>query len=247
MNFLRDEFNRGRAPIYIALATALEVALGLWLWAPLFPFLGALAVYPVFFHYTRTGKLKTAFLATTGWAALHFILVAGAVAMNIGDIRQGAVEGYIATDRAGSTPQAGPVENLEKLRRIFAARAGDLGAVIALSAISGGALALAAGTAGLNQLAIKAGLAIGHGHGLDAAILSFPPWMFFRASGLLMALIGVSWLFIMRLEKRPMEFGRGLGWVSLGAFFLAFDTYLMWNLQEPWARFLAEAITGPIK
>lgn len=236
---LKNDFDEGMAPYFLIAATPLALIVGALAPAPLFPFILPLAVYPVFFHFIRQGRLCAAFWLTAFWGTLCFAMVTMAVAQDIGSVRSGAA-GLSVIAPAEAIP--GSESMREQLVTVSVARIGDLAAVAALSGVSGGALALVAGTAGLNHLAVMAGRAVANGSGLDAAILSFPPWMVFRAIGLLMVAIGVSYLFILKLEGRPMEWGKSLRWVGMGLFFLAMDTYFYLSLNQAWGRYLLEAM-----
>ncbi|MDH5510424.1 MAG: hypothetical protein OEZ32_08715 [Nitrospinota bacterium] len=239
MGRLKDDFDEGMAPYFLIAATPVALVVGALAPTPLFPFILPLAVYPVFFHFTRQGRLCAAFWMTAFWGALCFALVTMAVAQDIGAVRAGAA-GISIIAPAETMP--GSETMREQLATVSIARIGDLASVAALSGVSGGALALVAGTAGLNHLAVRAGRSMADGGGLDAAVLSFPPWMLFRAIGLLMLAIGVSYIFILKLEGRPMEWRKSLRWAGMGVFFLAMDTYFYLSLRQAWAGYLLEAM-----
>ncbi|MDH5679091.1 MAG: hypothetical protein OEZ55_12165 [Nitrospinota bacterium] len=236
---LKDDFDEGMAPYYLMGATPVALVIGAVAPAPLFPFILALAVYPVFFHFIRQGRLGMALLWTVMWGALNFALVAAAVAQDIPAVRSRAA-GMAMIAPAQTPPAEEPAREL--VVQAAMARGGDFLAVVALSGVSGGALALAAGAVGLNHIAVVSGHAVAMGGGLDAAILAFPPWMVFRAMGLLMVVIGVTYLFVLKLEGREMDWGRSLRWVGVGAFFLVMDTYFYINLGAVWSRFFVEAM-----
>ncbi|MBI4666102.1 MAG: hypothetical protein HY751_06820 [Nitrospinae bacterium] len=189
---LKREFDSGRAPLYVMAATPVALMAGFILPPPFAPALSAFFFFPVFFYYTRREAYGKLFSLSVFWIFIHFTLVMGASAIATAPSGPPMEQDWVYFIRSG-------FEAFDPARSIAALIYSCM-----LSVVSGGVLFLFRTAMVVSHAAQTAGSFLNEGK--DMSVLLSPARLLAlaRGAGHLMAGMGLSTVFYMKLESRPV-------------------------------------------
>ncbi len=224
---LREEFSSGGTWYYLFGVTPFALAVSIFLPPAFLPFISALLFLPVFLFFVRNGGFGKAFFYCWLWISLLFTLVAG---LSLIDIR--FIESHIPVSWAVAKESIPPV-TIEGYYYLAVDRFLESIFMIALSTVSGGALAMVAYVNAVCSFALDAAR-LYLLSGLPAVLLSVKPWVVVKVTGELISCIGSASVFYAKLERRDVRYFEPFRLLVLGILFVLLSVYLEVTLKPVW-------------
>ncbi len=227
-NRLFTQYPRGAALVYLLVAIPLASLISLFLPGTFSPMVTAAFTFPVFFYFTRREQYRDTFLMITFGAILQFMIVAALTTFYKEIVTQWTVD-------FGEIAMFGGIRiEWDNSVLTMVSKAAGLLFTALIALVSGGALALFAGVAVVNSVAINVGGLITDGSGWTVAVMSVAPWEISRFIGHSLISIGVAALFYIKIEKRRYNFNGLAEPLTLGIIFVLLDIYLELEMGEAW-------------